>query len=39
MQGNTYPHNHNYLEDFDFTDPITPMEQTAEEAVFTPFKP
>ena len=29
MQGGTYQHN--YLHDFDFTDPITPMEQTQEE--------
>ena len=27
--GGTYQHN--YLQDFDFTDPITPMEQTSEE--------
>ena len=42
MQGGTYQHN--YLQDFDFTDPITPMEQTSADEDYIPnfvgqFKP
>ena len=35
MQGGTY--HHNYLQDFDFTDPITPMESTQEEDLLPNF--